>query len=152
MTARGASPDLGGRTAQMPPHGPVPNGQTVVVAPTGRQTIGRTLDNDVVLAHPQVSSHHAMLLDGPAGLEIRDLGSSNGTYVRGHRLLPGVSESVVPGERVHIGPFRSSSARQGPDRRRPRRRRSIAGPGAPCTKWRPGISPSRCRTETGPGR
>lgn len=105
MTARGASPDLGGRTAQMPPHGPVPNGQTVVVAPTGRQTIGRTLDNDVVLAHPQVSSHHAMLLDGPAGLEIRDLGSSNGTYVRGHRLLPGVSESVVPGERVHIGPF-----------------------------------------------
>ncbi len=70
-----------------------------------RQSFGRTPDNDVVLAHPQVSSHHAVLTGGPEGLAIEDLGSHNGTFVRGRRIPAGARVPVSPGERVYIGPW-----------------------------------------------
>jgi predicted ester cyclase len=49
--------------------------------------IGRTPDNDIVLADLDVSRHHAELRRNPDGsFEITDLGSHGGTYVNDERI------------------------------------------------------------------
>ena len=45
--------------------------------------IGTAPDNDVVLTDRAVSRRHAEILMTPNGLLLRDLGSTNGTYVNG---------------------------------------------------------------------
>lgn len=67
--------------------------------------IGRTPDNDIVLAHPQVSSHHALLHSINGQLYVEDRGSANGTYVRGNRIAPGQKIAVQSGEKIYIGPM-----------------------------------------------
>ncbi|WP_434046942.1 MULTISPECIES: FHA domain-containing protein [Sorangium] len=67
--------------------------------------IGRTPDNDIVLAHPQVSSHHALLHSISGQLYVEDRGSANGTYVRGNRIAPGQKIAVQSGEKIYIGPM-----------------------------------------------
>ncbi|WP_437602292.1 FHA domain-containing protein [Sorangium sp. So ce590] len=67
--------------------------------------IGRTPDNDIVLAHPQVSSHHALLHSINGQLYVEDCGSANGTYVRGNRIAPGQKIAVQSGEKIYIGPM-----------------------------------------------
>src|SRR5690348_7531466 len=50
--------------------------------------LGRAEDNDVVVASPHISEHHAEIAwDGTRHL-IRDLGSKNGSFVNGERLSP----------------------------------------------------------------
>lgn len=49
--------------------------------------IGRSPDNDVVIADPLVSRHHALIgRDSSGRLVISDLESSNGTFVNGRRI------------------------------------------------------------------
>jgi len=67
--------------------------------------IGRTPDNDIVLAYPQVSSNHALLHSMNGQLFIEDRGSANGTYVRGARIAPGQKIAVQNGEKIYIGPM-----------------------------------------------
>ena len=53
----------------------------------GKETkIGRALDNDIVLEDSSVSRHHAAIESGNGGFRLRDLGSQNGTFVRGERV------------------------------------------------------------------
>lgn len=52
----------------------------------GRITIGRHPHNDIVIAHPAASAHHAALASDGAGATLEDLGSSNGTLVNGKRV------------------------------------------------------------------
>ena len=55
--------------------------------PAQLMRIGRTPDNDVVLADLSVSKRHAELRKSPSGqFEIVDLGSRNGTFVNGKRV------------------------------------------------------------------
>jgi DNA-binding NtrC family response regulator len=63
--------------------------------------LGSAPDNDLVLAVPGISRHHALLRQGGRGLELLDLGSKNGLVSEGQRrervlLAPG-------GEAVQIG-------------------------------------------------
>jgi ABC-type multidrug transport system ATPase subunit/ABC-type multidrug transport system permease subunit len=51
--------------------------------PTRTLRIGRGSDNDLVVPDLTVSRHHAELRAGPAGYEIVDLSSHNGTYLNG---------------------------------------------------------------------
>lgn len=73
-----------------------------------RLTIGRVADNDLPLADPKVSRHHAVIERRDDGrLTVRDLGSHNGTYVDGLRLsgahvLTGGDELGVGDERLRV--------------------------------------------------
>ena len=56
--------------------------------PAGKVTLGRKPDNDIVIADESASRLHAEIEpDAAAGtLIVRDLGSTNGTYVNRERL------------------------------------------------------------------
>ncbi|MDT5010126.1 MAG: transport system ATP-binding/permease protein [Mycobacterium sp.] len=54
--------------------------------PAGSQTIGRATDNSIVVADVLASRHHATLVTTPAGVEIQDARSINGTFVNGNRV------------------------------------------------------------------
>src|SRR5688500_12580648 len=52
-----------------------------------RVRIGAGPGNDLTLSDPTVSSAHFELQAGPQGFTIRDLGSTNGTFVSGVRVV-----------------------------------------------------------------
>lgn len=66
-------------------------------------TIGRDTDCDVVLGNSSVSRRHAEIAATAAGFVVRDLGSSNGTWVGLTRLHPKVPHGLVPGDTVRVG-------------------------------------------------
>ena len=72
-------------------------GQFAVDPSAGQQTktIGRSNDCDIVVAHPQVSSRHALLHQVGSELFIEDKGSQNGTFVRGQRIQGFVQEQQL---------------------------------------------------------
>ncbi len=81
------------------PPGQLPHGHTVLpqhLAPGRSLTIGREQGNDVVLDDPLVSRHHARLDPGVAGAPavLHDLGSFNGTFVNGQRLVGAVQLAI----------------------------------------------------------
>ncbi|POX44493.1 ABC transporter ATP-binding protein [Streptomyces sp. Ru71] len=66
--------------------------------------IGRALENDLVVSDLQVSRHHAEFHSTPDGrMEIRDLGSHNGTYVNGQPIAKGGSQLLGPTDIVGVG-------------------------------------------------
>ncbi|MBX3227629.1 MAG: FHA domain-containing protein [Labilithrix sp.] len=71
----------------------------------GAITIGRTPENKIVVPHPQVSARHAQIHDQGGNLFLEDLGSGNGTFVRGQRIARGQRVPVQNGEKVFIGPM-----------------------------------------------
>ncbi|MBB2890064.1 ABC-type multidrug transport system ATPase subunit [Flexivirga oryzae] len=52
----------------------------------GAITIGRGLENQIVLDDLLVSRQHARLVPSQGGFDVQDLGSRNGTYVNGQRV------------------------------------------------------------------
>jgi len=77
------------------------NGSQAVTVPEGRTlVVGRSPACDVPIRDLTVSRHHGEIEASAAGLRIRDLGSTNGTFVNGARI----SESVAAaGSRVAFG-------------------------------------------------
>jgi len=67
-------------------------------------TIGRNKDNNIVLPAPTVSSFHAEVEKVGQRYRVRDLHSSNGTFVNGKSISGEVW--VQPGEAIQIGPYR----------------------------------------------
>ncbi len=70
-----------------------------VVVDRARVTAGRHASNDLVLSDAQVSGVHFELVRGEGGVSLRDLGSTNGTWIGGCRVIevrlaPGVPWSV----------------------------------------------------------
>lgn len=63
-------------------------------------TIGRGLDNDVVVEDPRVSRHHARLQRVAQGWEVADLASTNGTFVNGAKVR---QRPVADGDTVSLG-------------------------------------------------
>ncbi|MGV0720193.1 FHA domain-containing protein [Mycolicibacterium elephantis] len=66
----------------------------------GAIKIGRAADNDIVVPDVLASRHHATLVPTPAGTEIRDNRSINGTFVNGARVETAV---LHEGDTVTIG-------------------------------------------------
>lgn len=67
--------------------------------------IGRVAGNDLVLDASGISRQHARLQRTPNGWQITDLGSTNGTFLEGNKLLPDVPESWQAGQTVRMGPY-----------------------------------------------
>ncbi|MDQ2887296.1 MAG: FHA domain-containing protein, partial [Chloroflexota bacterium] len=66
-------------------------------------TIGRTPDNTIVLNHPQVSAHHAVIEKVEGGYRITDNNSTNHVYVNGQRIT---NQPIRTGDEIRIGPYR----------------------------------------------
>ncbi|MGY1621106.1 FHA domain-containing protein [Geodermatophilus sp. SYSU D00965] len=65
-----------------------PSGVELILLETRRVTVGRSAANDVALPHDKgVSGLHAVLEPVGAGWCVQDVGSRNGTFVRGERIL-----------------------------------------------------------------
>jgi transcriptional regulator with PAS, ATPase and Fis domain len=69
---------------------------------SGTVSIGRSADATICLRDPSISRRHALLHLGGA-LRLEDLGSANGTYVRGVRVESGNTVELSPGDVVEIG-------------------------------------------------
>ena len=68
----------------------------------GTYSIGRDEDCELILDCPMVSLRHAKLtVDSQTGIDIRDLGSSNGTFINGKRITR--RTRIRPGDSVVIG-------------------------------------------------
>lgn len=66
----------------------------------GHHYLGRADGNDIQLIFPGVSKKHCVLIWKDNSLLIRDLGSTNGTYINNHRI----SEAVLhPGQLLMTG-------------------------------------------------
>lgn len=57
----------------------------------------------LVLDHPTISRRHAALVSDGAVATVRDLGSSNGTFVNGERVR--APRTLTPGDELRVGPF-----------------------------------------------
>lgn len=62
--------------------------------------VGRTLNNEFVIAHPSVSKRHARIVNEGDEYLVADLESSNGTFVEGKRVS---SSRLIDGCEVRFG-------------------------------------------------
>lgn len=88
-----------------------------IILPDGRQSayeirtqvtsVGRAGDNAIVLDDDQISGHHAEIYAGREGFRLRDLGSTNGTFLWGERISDSVlyagDEFMVGSTRIVLG-------------------------------------------------
>lgn len=97
-----AAPELGRLVVVEAPAGQPPAGSQFPLGAV--TTLGRDVNNAVVLEDPLVSSRHAVLSFRGRTWYVEDLGSTNGTYVNGIRV-----EAVVPvgwGDELQVGGVR----------------------------------------------
>jgi pSer/pThr/pTyr-binding forkhead associated (FHA) protein len=94
MDARDGAPETGSSDP------PIPE-KTFRILPGAIRTLGRAAGADFVVDAALVSRVHCRftaLADG--GLEIRDLDSTNGTFVNGHRIA---TTRLASGDRMQVG-------------------------------------------------
>ena len=68
-------------------------------------TVGRGSDNNVVLGSKQVSRNHALLSVLNGNLYLKDLGSSNGTFINDERLEGNKSKQLKTDDKVGFASF-----------------------------------------------
>lgn len=67
---------------------------------TERTTVGRLDDNTFAIPEPSVSSHHCEILLAGTEVRVKDLNSTNGTFINGMQI----SEAVLkPGQILRLG-------------------------------------------------
>ena len=74
---------------------------TFRILPGGIRTVGRAIGADFIVDAPLVSRVHCRLTALPdGGLEVRDLESTNGTFINGERIQ---TSRLAPGDRLGVG-------------------------------------------------
>jgi adenylate cyclase len=69
--------------------------------PAGRTLlVGRAVSSDIAIYDPTISRRHAELIVTPDAVQVRDLGSSNGTFINGTRVSTG---RLSPSDSVTFG-------------------------------------------------
>jgi predicted component of type VI protein secretion system len=63
--------------------------------------LGRDVSNEIILGDSEISRQHSRLTRTPGGYVIEDLGSTNGTFVNGERLM--APRVLKPGDLVALG-------------------------------------------------
>ena len=75
--------------------------KTFRILPGGIKTIGRATGADFIVDAPLVSRVHCRLTALAGGeLEVKDLDSTNGTFVNGERIQ---TARLAPGDRLGVG-------------------------------------------------
>jgi len=77
-----------------------PNPGTVFELTKEVSLIGRDVTNDVVVGDAEVSRQHSRITRTPGGYVLEDLGSTNGTFVNGERLV--APRVMNPGDLVAL--------------------------------------------------
>ena len=87
-------------------------GKTTIVSSVSKHSfeglslrLGRHADNDIILESDQVSQHHARVHFIAGSFFVEDLGSANGTFLRGVRLAPHARCQFLEGEKLLLGPI-----------------------------------------------
>jgi RNA polymerase sigma factor (TIGR02999 family) len=83
----------------------------------GENVIGRDAASKVCLDHPSVSRHHARIVIDRTGTRLEDLGSKNGTTLKGNTVT--VATIVESGDRVVFGSVAAVYRSVTPDGRAP---------------------------------
>ncbi len=78
-----------------------PNPGTVFELTKEVSLIGRDVTNDVVVGDAEVSRQHSRITRTPGGYVLEDLGSTNGTFVNGERLV--APRVMNPGDLIALG-------------------------------------------------
>lgn len=65
-----------------------------------RTTVGRVEDNAFQIAEPSVSSRHCEILLRGSEVVVKDLNSTNGTFINGEKITEGV---LKPGQTLRLG-------------------------------------------------
>ncbi len=68
----------------------------------GTLALGRSSSNDIALNQPGVSAHHALIVRTDSGYELRDLSSTNGSFVNDQPVLGAVPVTI--GDVLRLGP------------------------------------------------
>jgi hypothetical protein len=66
----------------------------------GANRVGRHPDNDFTIEHSTISSVHCEMILKDSGVTLRDLESTNGTFVNGERVR---EMDLIPGQIVRLG-------------------------------------------------
>jgi pSer/pThr/pTyr-binding forkhead associated (FHA) protein len=75
--------------------------KTFRILPGGVRTVGRATGADFIIDAPLVSRVHCRLTALPGGeLEVKDLDSTNGTFINGQRVETG---KLASGDRLGVG-------------------------------------------------
>ncbi|HTH46458.1 MAG TPA: FHA domain-containing protein [Candidatus Limnocylindria bacterium] len=78
------------------------NDRSLEVKPE-KTTVGRLEDNQFPLAEPSVSSHHCEIWAKGDDIVIKDLGSTNGSYINEKQLEPNKEATLRPGQVLRLG-------------------------------------------------
>ena len=80
----------------------VASGEDERVALQATVTLGREAGNDWVIEDPGISRRHAEIVQTEAGFTLRDLGSTNGTYVNQQKIAD-VDYLLKDGDQIQLG-------------------------------------------------
>src|SRR5437667_154152 len=67
---------------------------------TDKTTIGRVEDNTFQISEPSVSSHHCEVMVRGNEVIVKDLNSTNGTYINGEKIT---ESPIKPGQILRLG-------------------------------------------------
>ncbi len=68
----------------------------------GEFTLGRAMDNDLIIHNPTISQHHAKIYTYLSASYIEDLDSTNGTFIDGKRIK---KHLLKPGHLIKLGMY-----------------------------------------------
>jgi hypothetical protein len=77
-------------------------GNKSIAVRDGETVLGRSLDATIRFDVPGVSRRHARLIVAGASVSVEDLGSQNGTYVRGEKISG--RTTLEDGDELRLGP------------------------------------------------
>ena len=65
--------------------------------------IGREIDNNIVLQDTKASRNHLVIVKQENLYKVRDLNSTNGTFINGSKINPNIFYNIIPTDIIRVG-------------------------------------------------
>lgn len=65
--------------------------------------VGREFDNNIVLQDTKASRNHLVIVKQENIYKVRDLNSTNGTFINGNKINPNIFYNLSPGDSIRVG-------------------------------------------------